>query len=103
MNAAVEWVAQARQLRRQGRLAEAVSAQAQAVQLDEGQADMWNDLGALQRAAGQPEAALGSLVSALQLDPQHRLATSNFAQALQALERHEDAALAFDRLLKLWP
>ncbi len=97
------WLAQARSARQQGRLADAVAAQQQAVQGRADSADLWNDLGALQRAAEQPEAALLSLQNALQIDPGHRLATSNFAQALQALERHADAALAFDHLLRIWP
>lgn len=87
----------------QGRFEDALKVYQSCTEQHPESADAWAALGALQRHLGQLEAAAASLSRALQLEPSRLDVIEQFGMSLQDQRRHEDASLAFERLLQLDP
>lgn len=86
-----------------GQRVEALEAAGKALVAEPGLADAWNLQGAVQMSLQRLEPACESFRQALSLDPKHRVAIRNFATALHAMRRYDDAALVCERLLAVWP
>ncbi|MBC7955689.1 MAG: tetratricopeptide repeat protein [Cytophagales bacterium] len=86
-----------------GRPGEAIALADRAVVCEPDSVNARHLQGTALRALNRLEEACQSFRSALQLDPNHRASVSDFAFALLAMHRYEDAALAFERLLVIWP
>lgn len=87
----------------EGRVEEAQATFLRAVQEHPDSADAWAVLGTVQAHLAAPDVAEESLRRALQIDPHRPEVLERYARVLQDLRRHEDAALVFERLLKLEP
>lgn len=87
----------------EGRVEEAQAVFLRAVQEHPDSADAWAVLGTVQAYLSEPEVAEESLRRALQIDPTRPEVLERYARVLQDLRRHEDAALVFERLLKVEP
>ena len=87
----------------EGRVEEAQAVFLRAVQEHPDSADAWAVLGTVQAYLSEPEIAEESLRRALQIDPTRPEVLERYARVLQDLRRHEDAALVFERLLKVEP
>jgi len=87
----------------QGRFEDALAVYLACTEQHPESADAWASLGVLQRHLGHLEAAAASLSRALQLDPSRLDVIEQFGMSLQDQRCHEDASLAFERLLQLNP
>ena len=63
-----------------GNIAAAIEEQKTALQLDDGDADGWNNLGVLELRTGQTSAAREDFEHALRLQPEHPQAKANLAR-----------------------
>lgn len=91
------------QLDEQGRMDEAMACFEQAVVDHPDSADAWAALGFVQAHLKGPELAEQSLRRALQIDPARNDVIERFGEVLQDQRNYEDAAIVFERLLKLEP
>jgi predicted O-linked N-acetylglucosamine transferase (SPINDLY family) len=87
----------------QGRFEDALAVYLGCIEQHPESADAWASLGVLQRHLGHLEAAAASLSRALQIEPSRLDVIEQFGMSLQDQRLHEDASLAFERLLQLDP
>jgi predicted O-linked N-acetylglucosamine transferase (SPINDLY family) len=87
----------------EGRSADALACFHQAVVEHPDSVDAWAALGVVQSFLRSPAEAAASLQRALQLDSTRIDLIARFGRVLQELERLEDAALVFERLLHMDP
>ena len=85
----------------QGRAQDAMACFEQATQEHPQSADAWAALGVVQAYLADPAQAQVSLQRALQLDPGRTEVIEHFGRVLQDQGQYEDAALVYERLLKL--
>ena len=75
----------------------------EALALDPRSAELWNNRGTVQAAAGQLDAALSSFDRAAGLNPDFTGATANRGNVLFALQRYADAIPDYEKILRLDP
>lgn len=88
---------------RKGRLAEAVSAYNQALNIEPENPVAWNNKGLILAVAGNFTEALKCHMKAVELDPGHVDAISNVGMTYTKLDEHEKALLWYDKALQLDP
>ena len=95
--------AQADELRRAGKLAEAATAYRRAVDADRGNLDLYNDLGNVYFALKQYGDAAGAFSDATKRDPSYALGWYNLAHALRKGDHPREASEAYRQYIKLKP
>jgi protein O-GlcNAc transferase len=86
-----------------GRLAEAKRFYEQALAADARQADALHLLGVIAHQTGDDHTAVEIINTAIEISPTFATYHSNLGNALQALERYEDAIAAFEAAIRLHP
>lgn len=99
-NEALSLVAQARELRRAGRAAEAIERFDRAIALDPALVPAHINRANALRELGQPEAAIAGYDAALSLAPDSAITWQNRGVVLDQLGRHEEAVESLERALQ---
>jgi tetratricopeptide (TPR) repeat protein len=100
---AAQLKASAEDLRKQGKLPEAAMAYQKAIEADQGNLELYNDLGNVYFALKQYSEAARAFSSATARDPNYALGWYNLAHALRKGERAREAADAYRHYIKLKP
>jgi tetratricopeptide (TPR) repeat protein len=95
--------AQADQLRKEGKLDDAVGAYRKAIEADRGNLDLYNDLGNVYFSLKKYNDAASSFQEATQRDPNFALGWYNLAHALRKGQRNQEAAAAYRQYMRLRP
>jgi tetratricopeptide (TPR) repeat protein len=95
--------ATADQLRKEGKLDEAVNAYQKAIEADRGNLDLYNDLGNIYFSLKMYEKAASSFQQATERDPNFALGWYNLAHALRKGNRNAEAAGAYRQYMRLRP
>jgi tetratricopeptide (TPR) repeat protein len=95
--------ANADQLRKDGKLDEAVGAYRKAIDADRGNLDLYNDLGNVYFSLKKYNEAATSFQEATQRDPNFALGWYNLAHALRKASRNPEAAGAYKQYMRLRP
>jgi len=98
---AAEWHRQGNALVDEGKLDRAISAFRRALRMDDGLAEVHNDLGAAYFRKGWHAEAEACFRKAIELKPEHGIAQANLGAALRAQGRLADSRRAFQRALLL--
>jgi Flp pilus assembly protein TadD len=98
---AADWHRQGNALVDEGKLDRAISAFRRALRMDDGLAEVHNDLGAAYFRKGWHGEAEACFRRAIELKPEHGIAQANLGAALRAQGRLSDSRLAFQRALLL--
>src|SRR5262249_26643915 len=99
--AAVSMLKNALALHQRGQLEEAASLYHQIIAQNPQQADAMHLLGLIELQTGKPSAALDLIEQAIKIEPNDPAAFSNRGNALQVLQRFEDALASYDRALAI--